>query len=192
MVVMKRVLLVVVLTAVAAATAYVFGIEAGNYVVQSKRGNTRKASIRETQAVLQRMSTIEVGDTLPNYMVEDIDGNRFMLSELLCGLTVISFITPDCDACLIELGTTVKNCTDSLNQRHFVYISTGNPVRLRTLRSSYGIKSLILFDEAAYISGDLRVSTFPFNVIIDRHRCIQEVQSGGLWPEQYERVLNAT
>ena len=166
-----------------------FGIQAGNHVAHTKRESTRAASVHQTEAILKRMATIQVGDTLPNYMVEDIDGNRFMLSQLLVGLTVISFINTDCDACLTELGTTVERCRDSLDQRHFLYISTGNPVRLQGLRESFGIKSPILFDEAAYISNELKVYSYPLNLIVDDERTIREIQSGALWPEQYESIL---
>jgi len=174
-----------------AALAYVIAIEAADYLNEQKRGELRAKGVRTTQRILERMGTVNVGDTLGNFILEDIDGNLHMLSELLTQKCVIAFIKPDCEGCLMELETIGLTIPDRSDHRHFIFISSSNPLHMLELRDNFGIKCPILFDEGRDVALRLKVLTYPFNFVVNRQRVILDARAGSMSAEDYLEIVAA-
>ena len=87
--------------------AYVLGTQAAGLLDEWQLArNTeqyRSKAVQQTAAILRKMGTIKVGDTLSNFAFEDIDGELHLLNEILTDKTLITYMKPDCDGCLVEL-----------------------------------------------------------------------------------------
>ncbi|RLG43708.1 MAG: hypothetical protein DRN81_05985, partial [Thermoproteota archaeon] len=165
--------------------------EAADYLNEQKRGELRAKGVRTTQRILERMGTVNVGDTLGDFILEDIDGNLHRLSELLTQKCVIAFIKPDCEGCLMELETIGRTITDGADHRHFIFISSANPLHMVELRENFGIRCPILFDEGRDVALRLKVQTYPFNFVVNHERVILDVRAGGMSGEDYQEIVAA-
>jgi hypothetical protein len=58
------------------------------------------------------------------------------------------------------------------------------------LREDYGLGCLMLFDEERLFGNQLRIQTFPFNLVINRERVIVEIHANTLLVEDYERLFS--
>lgn len=62
-------------------------------IVHAQKLEERQLKSRiQTNFQLQKMGTIAVGDTLPDFEFDDIDGQHYLLSDLVTGHTLISYI----------------------------------------------------------------------------------------------------
>ncbi len=89
------------------ALAYLIGTQSAEWMKEwnlSRHSDEyRTQAADQTAAILRKMGTIKVGDTLGNFPLEDIEGKLHLLSELVTDKTLITYMKPDCDACLEEL-----------------------------------------------------------------------------------------
>lgn len=175
------------------SVAYVLGTQAAGLLdeweLNRNADQYRSKAIEQTSATLRRMGTINVGDTLPNFSFEDIDGNLHRLSELVTDHTLITYIKPDCDACLIKLER-LRNAANGLDDyEHVLLISSANPLHLQRLRDDYGLESLMLYDEESLFSKTLKIQSFPFNLIVDRSRVIRTIHASVLLPADYDDLF---
>jgi peroxiredoxin len=136
------------------------------------------------------MGTVKLGDTLPNYSFEDIDGQRHLLSQLVTDRTIITYLKPDCDACLTELEHLRSAAVDSADFARVLLISTANPLNLQRLKADYGLGCRVLYDEERFFGSALNIQSFPFNLVIDRNRVILEIHANPLLKADYERLFS--
>jgi peroxiredoxin len=136
------------------------------------------------------MGTVKLGDTLPNYSFEDIDGQRHLLSQLVTDRTIITYLKPDCDACLTELEHLRSAAVDSADFARVLLISTANPLNLQRLKADYGLGCRVLYDEERFFGSALNIQSFPFNLVIDRDRVILEIHANPLLKADYERLFS--
>jgi peroxiredoxin len=136
------------------------------------------------------MGTVKLGDTLPNYSFEDIDGQLHLLSQLVTDRTIITYVKPDCDACLTELEHLRSAAEDSTDFARVLLISTANPLHLRRLRADYGLGCRVLYDEERFFGSALNIQSFPFNLVVDRDRVILEIHANPLLKADYERLFS--
>jgi peroxiredoxin len=176
-----------------AAVAYVLGSRAGRVWNQKQHSDRRAAyrsqALAHSAAVLERMGTIAIGDTLSNYSFEDIDGNLRRLSDILVDNTLLIYIKPDCDACLEEIDRLSKTAHTSGDYSHFILISTANPLHLRKLRDDQGLQCLLLYDEERLFGNNLKISSFPFGLLLNRERVIEEVYASVLSDEDIATIM---
>jgi len=135
------------------------------------------------------MGTIEVGDTLPNFPFEDIDGEIRLLSEVVTDKTLITCIQPDCDACLAELERLKEAANGPDDYEHILLITSANPVHMQKLRAEYGLGCVILYDEERRFGRLLKIQTFPLNIVVNRQRVIKAIHANILLPDDYERFF---
>ncbi|MEW5796165.1 MAG: redoxin domain-containing protein, partial [Candidatus Zixiibacteriota bacterium] len=147
----------------------------------------RKQASEQTAAILRKMGTIQVGDTLADFSLEDIDGQWHRLSELVIDKTLITFVKPDCDACLIELERLRESARGPDDYEHVLLITSANPLHLQKLRADYGLGCAILYDEERAFGNALKVQSFPFNIVVNNSRVIEEIHANTLFPDDYER-----
>jgi peroxiredoxin len=175
----------------------------------------RSQAATQTAAILRRMGTIKVGDTLGDFFLEDIDGKVHRLSELVNtsaekggdvetargGLvstykkatdrTLITYMKPDCDACLDELERLRSVADSPEDYEHVILITSANPLHMQRVREDYGLKCVILYDDERQFGAALKIQSFPFNLVVDHDRVIQEIIASVLLPEDYERLFEA-
>ena len=174
--------------------AYVLAVQA--FTLYEKWNLSRNADQYRTQAseqtaaILRQMGTIEIGDTLPNFPFEDIDGKVRLLSEVVTDKTLITYIQPDCDACLIELERLKQAAKSQTDYAHILLITSANPVHMQKLRADYGLGCVILYDEERRFGSLLKIQSFPFNLVVNRQRVIEAIRANTLLPDDYERFFD--
>ncbi|MCX6833896.1 MAG: redoxin domain-containing protein [candidate division Zixibacteria bacterium] len=144
----------------------------------------------QTASVLKQMGTIEVGDTLPNFPFEDIDGKVRLLSEVVTDKTLITYVERGCDACLTELERLKQAANGQADYDHILLITSANPLHMQKLRAEYGLGCVILYDEERRYGSLLKISSFPFNLVVNRQRVIEAIHANILLPEDYERFFD--
>jgi peroxiredoxin len=146
----------------------------------------------QTAAILRQMGTIEIGDTLPNFPFEDIDGEIRLLSEVVTDKTLITYLERDCDACLVELERLKQAANSPDDYEHILLITSANPVHMQKLRAEYGLRCVILYDEERRFGSLLKIQSFPFNLVVNRQRVIEAIHANVLLPDDYERFFEST
>jgi len=173
--------------------AYVLGVHAAGLLSEWNHSRHaeqyRSRAVEQTAAVLRHMGTIKVGDTLSNYAFEDIDGNLHLLSEIVSDKTLITYLKPDCDACLEEMERLRQAAESQDDYDHVLIITSANPLHMHRLREDYGLGCLILYDDERLFGSSLNIWTFPFNLVVDRSRVILAIHANTLLPDDYERFF---
>lgn len=173
--------------------AYVLGVHAAGLLREWNHSRNavqyRSRAVEQTAAVLRQMGTIKVGDTLSNYAFEDIDGHLHLLSEIVTDKTLITYLKPDCDACLEEMERLRQAAKSQDDYDHVLIITSANPLHMHRLREDYSLGCLILYDDERLFGSSLRISTFPFNLVVDRSRVILAIYANTLLLDDYERFF---
>ena len=174
--------------------AYVLGTQAAGLLDEWQLSRNaekyRSKAVAQTAAILRKMGTIKVGDTLSNFAFEDIDGELHLLKEIVTDKTLITYIKPDCDGCLVELERLRKAANGPEDYKRVLIISSANPLHLQRLREDYGLGCLMLYDEERLFGTALKIQTFPFNLVVNRDRVILEIHANTLLPDDYERLFS--
>ena len=174
--------------------AYVLGGEAAK-LLQGRKAEksiekTREMGKMQTAAVLEKMGTIAVGDTLQDYMMEDIDGAWHALSDIVTDRTVITYMKANCEVCLYELKGMKEAVGSREDYERFIVVSPSNPLRMREIRDEYGVECLMLFDEERQYGAMMNIQSFPFNIVVNRNLEILEIHGNALLPDDYQRILD--
>ena len=80
---MKRKVIIAVSLILVIAVAYIFGVEAGQFIKSSKESGYKSLRAKETPIILKKMNSVNIGDKLPNYYFYDIDGNFVELKQII-------------------------------------------------------------------------------------------------------------
>jgi peroxiredoxin len=178
------------------ALAYVIGAQAAKWLeqwnVDRHADEYRAHAAEQTAAILRKMGTIKVGDTLPNFSFEDIDGKLHRLSEVVTDKTLITYVQPDCDACLVELERLKQAAKNQDDYDHVLLITSANPLHLQKLRADYGLGCVILYDDERRFGSTLKIQSFPFNLVVNRSRVILAIHANTLFPDDYEQFFEET
>ena len=187
---MRKAVLIVGTSVATVTIAYVLGVEAGDYLNERKRSQRRIEGPRRAAYTLERMGTVSIGDTLPNFQVEDIDGNWHTLKDLVVDYTVLTFIRPECDGCLLEMEQLQSSALMDVEFKYFLFISTANPLHTAQLRDKYGINSVFLYDNESAITRALNVMSYPFSLHLDRSLVITGVTDTWIDIREVERIIS--
>ncbi|MCX6835353.1 MAG: hypothetical protein NTW07_09525, partial [candidate division Zixibacteria bacterium] len=120
----------------------------------------------------------------------DIDGKVRLLSEVVTDKTLITYLERDCEACLLELERLKQAANGQADYEHILLITSANPVHMQKLRAEYGLGCVILYDEERRFGSTLKISSFPFNLVVDRQRVIEAIHANVLLPDDYERFFD--
>jgi peroxiredoxin len=146
---------------------------------------------RTTRVELNRMQTLNIGDTLPDVRLEDLSGRSIDLASVIKHRrTAIAFVLPDCDACLFEMQRILKLSPDSIAQQHWVLVSSSNPRTLNDLKVERGLAMPVLYDHQNRLASRLRINSFPFNIVVDSQRVIISIFSGALLDDQVSQIAS--
>jgi peroxiredoxin len=189
----RRIGAVAVVVLLTGALAYVLGAKAAGwwdrYDRAQTRENYRSDALALSRAVLKKMGTVAIGDTLTDFTFEDIDGELHSLSDILADPTLMVYVKPDCDACLEEIDRISQIAESPDDYRHFVLISTANPVHLQRLRADFGLGCYIFYDEERFFGNALKIESYPFGLLVDSRREIEEVYVTTLPEDQLSEFL---
>ena len=174
---LRKVSIAVSVFAITLATAWLLGTQAGNLVTESKTRDYKERRHTQTKQVLEQMGTIKVGDRLPNYALEDLNGRIWQLSELIDDKAIISFYKPDCGACEQQLDEFRES---GLDPSKLILISADNPLHLKALAQADGIESVILYDENRAVSEALGITISPFNIVLNHSLVIKRIEAGSM------------
>ena len=106
----------------------------------------------------------------PDFMLSDIEGNRFYLSEQKCKAVVLNFWSIHCAPCLVEMPG-IQQLSDSLSKKgvRFVGICNdpGEGNYVESLLKRLGVTYTNLIDEQKAVSEKYSVTALPSTFIID-------------------------
>ncbi len=177
------------------ALAYLIGTQSAEWMNEwnfSRHADEYRTQVADqTAAILRKMGTIKVGDTLGNFPLEDIDGKLHLLSELVTDRTLITYMKPDCDACLEELERLRSVAKGPDDYEHVILITSANPLHMQRIREDYGLGCEILYDNERQFGAALKIQLFPFNLVVDRNSVVQEIHANTLLPDDYEQLFEA-
>lgn len=174
----------------AALVAYELGV-AGAHWVFNRREQARRAAI--TADILRQMGgTIAIGKQLPNARLEGLDGTEQDLQGQISSNTIVVFLDAGCQACLDEVKAVGRVFKEDHRRPPVVFISNAGPDELRTLRDQYEIPVPLYHDRDGSYAFSLGVTTYPFNVMVDKTFAVRDVMAGPLSADMVReaRVLN--
>jgi peroxiredoxin len=178
-----KVLGVVVVTVSVAA---ILGVKAGSFIAKKKTIERRS---KITEAILSEMGTVRLGDTLADRLFMDLDSNEVYLHDLLSYRTVIAFLEPGCDLCLIELEIIQRVVSGDRDNRYFVVVSSTRPAELVETRNRLSAAFPILLDHHQGFADSLGVSSYPFNLVVNQVGEIEEILASALLDDDVERII---
>lgn len=168
-------------------TAYILG----GYTSDFKHDWQAKKQKQEmTTSILANMdTTIEVGRKLPDFTLQDPEGNQVQLSDVVCAQSIIAFSLPGCGYSVKELQNLKVLGLTPDDELCFIFISDDHPTELMYYRQEYELKCRILYDENREYMKSLGVFTSPFNVIVNSALYIRDIRAGNLSGEEIKEYL---
>lgn len=112
----------------------------------------------------------------PDFMLSDIDGNRFYLNEQRCKAMVINFWSIHCAPCMVEMPQ-IQQLSDSLSKKGVRFIGIcndpGEGNYVESLLKRLGVTYTNLIDGQKVVSGKYAVTALPATFILDYKRRIR-------------------
>ena len=106
----------------------------------------------------------------PDFMLYDIDGNRFYLSEQKCKAVLLNFWSIHCAPCLVEMPK-IKQLSDLLSKKGVLFVGIcndpGENDYVESLLKRLGVTYTNLIDEQKDVSEKYSVTALPATFIID-------------------------
>lgn len=171
--------------------ALLLGIGAGNLIAERTERDTKKMRAAFTEQILEQMEHLQVGDTLPNVTLMDLERNEVSLYSRLADRTMLVFFDYSCENCLIELEHLASSVRDSAAAARIILISGTNPLYLLELREQHALRSPILYDDHHRYQNALGVNTYPFNLFVGRDGVIDSVIASPLGASDFETFSHA-
>ncbi|MDZ4722971.1 MAG: redoxin domain-containing protein [candidate division Zixibacteria bacterium] len=184
-----RILSVSLVILLASALAYFGGTFAGGIINNQKEAEVAAESQTERELfakqLLERMGTLSVGDTLPDFEFDATDDHHFMLSDLIVGNTIITYVEPTCNSChgqLLMIDSLIKS--NQLSPERIIMIATGDFEATKFIHEESNFSFRILNDHQREIGQKYKISTYPFNIYIDSSREITALHPYALRREE--------
>lgn len=155
--------------------AYLNGIE-----IEEAQQGKRQVRREFTESVLRSMNSLQVGQVLPDYQFEDLAYNPQTLSDLATENTLLIFFDPACEGCDDELAAINEAVTDSIGYQRIRLITSGDSGMVAAKVARFALHSPLLYDRSGDYFFQLGVFTYPFNIIINKERVIQDMIAGTL------------
>jgi peroxiredoxin len=167
------------------------GSKVGDAVNQRKLKKFEATRQKVNESILSKMENVEAGNRIADCYFEDLNRNSLRLSDVIAGRTAIIFMEPDCPACIQEIEEIRRVIKDFSEYRHFVFVSSVNPLHLIDLRDEYNIPSPILYDHKDVFSSRFKVYTYPFNMIVNERLEVEEVIPGRLSEGKIKEIMDS-
>ncbi|MCS6934291.1 MAG: TlpA family protein disulfide reductase [Chitinophagales bacterium] len=173
-------------------------LASGNYTVDpirdSKGNPTGEYRIRRLKAedagkreVILRTPGIEslpkpkVGDTLPDFVCVDINGDTVRRSDFAGKIIVINFWFSVCKPCLYEIPYINDMAVEFFNRKDIVFLAP-NWEKTSTIRKFLEIQPMEyrVLPEATSLIDALNIRAYPTHLIVDKNGVIRYSYAGGL------------
>lgn len=133
---------------------------------------------------------IPIGREAPNFVLNDLDNNRYELEDLIGTPIVLKFWSTTCPNCIEELPIVSEIYNEVKDEVIFLSVSGGNIEELKTFVIEEQIEYPVLFDETADLFRDYNLRGVPTTYIIDSNGVVQEFIEGSLTKEQYTEMIS--
>lgn len=184
---MGKTALFILAVIVTVGVAYILGVTAAG-IFQKYR--VEKSREEGTRAVLEQMGTgLGIGVALPDAELEDLDGYPVRLRDVLQARTMISFISPGCKGCEIQMERIRESVRGSQADDRFVLISSSDPAELREIKNEYCRNCRFLHDRDNEYVKKLGVFTYPLSFVVDSTLMIVAVIGGAPEKRQLEEIV---
>jgi peroxiredoxin len=178
----------IVLAAVILFVAWMMGTYAGRLTQSLVAGFSHQSRDEMTRGLLSQMNTIHVGEALPDFSFEDLDGNRLRLSELVTDSTLLAIVDLSCAPCVAEMKY-LAEAADGSNCTGTILISSSNPLHFKDFRDSIKLPSRVLFDEDRAFQSNLKIASTPFNLNLGPGLVVYEAWAASLTPKECRRSV---
>lgn len=189
----RRVLLIPLLVVATISLAYALGVLASDQIIKYRAErleaefSEKKAEIN--RALLEKMGTIEIGDRLENFRLENISGDSVNLYDLFLDRTLLIYMEPFCNACDIELMHLKEVLgTHDVGGRTIII----SPAELEVLQDAIeGLPSscVVLRDNEYIFASTLQIQALPFNMLLNKSGDIVQVFLNALNSEEIKELL---
>lgn len=183
-----RVALAVAVVCATVGAAYILAAGARSLLDRRHQAEVMEVRRAQTEAALELMPELSIGDTIEPLPVEDLTRQPVDLQKLARERFVLIIINPNCESCVEELNLLQSLFSNPDDLAHFVVVSAGNPYDLQDLVEQYQVRLPIYYDHRARFLSQLRVSSFPFNIILDRNWVVHDLFTGSLTPEEARHI----
>lgn len=115
---------------------------------------------------------------LPDFMFEDISGNKLKKKDLVGKVIVINFWFTSCQPCISEMPL-LNNLVAAYKDTNVVFIAPAisSKESIERFLTKYKFDYQIVPDQDAY-AGRLRVENFPTHIIVDKKGIVRQVEIG--------------
>lgn len=190
----KRMWMYIAATLVAAFLGYLMALQAAAYLAAPKSDVVVHGKLdlqRDyTRHVLKSMNSLRVGDTLPDYRFENTEHNPLVLSDVVAENTLLIFFDPSCDGCDHELSALEEVIAGTLESQRFLAICSGDSGLVTEKVAQFDIGGRLLYDPSGDYFAQTGVFSYPFNIMINRDRVIQDMIAGSLDRTDLAQFLN--
>lgn len=187
---MRKTLIVLLIAIAACLAGYFFGVEAGGFINSIRYPHLNRLTPTQKLFLLEKMETIEIGSKLPNYFFHNSEGEYIELHKLITSKCLLTFISSECEACLVQLDAFSNLPKNSNVGCSIILISDSSPFDLKELKEKYDLKFQILYDHANEFGGHLNITTFPFSFLVDSEMIIIEMYPNKLFETELKEVMN--
>ena len=151
----------------------------------------KKATKTATTATTSTAPRTEVGDTMPDYSAQDLDGKPFALASEKGKVVFVNVWATWCGPCRMEIPE-LQKLHDKYNSRGFnvvgVSIDDTGVQDVKKFVDQQKVGYPIVIDAEGKLANILQTTVLPTSVILDRHGKIIWRQVGALMPNDVAGV----
>jgi len=118
-----------------------------------------------------------------------LEGNHVELEKVVISPTFMTYFLADCHSCLEQLAFLSGQSQFIEPGLLFILVSHSNPFELKELKSRYKIEFPILYDHWNQFGSNLKIDTYPFNILVDSGLVVREIIPGELLESDYWEVI---
>ena len=192
----------VVLAVLVGTTAYLTGTRLGDFLLTREESSFRERRAALTEAAAAGHVQLGVGDTVPDFALEMIEGDTVSLWSALAQscdygelpeasgadgspageftTTYLIGVHPQCGTCVEEMAEIARYQAEHQTTGPFVFVSAANPRECQDVRDSLGLQSPFLYDHRGRFLYEFGLAIYPLVLVIDQDRTVQEMILGTL------------
>ncbi len=177
---------IIIISILVLAIAIIVGSRAGQYF--GERQKQKKQEVLSRQ-ILANVKQLNIGDTLPNHKFEVIGGDSVWLKDLLSDKCVLIVSIPQCHECVLEAQELQSAITDESDSKHFIFATWENPKLLEDIKKENNLYSPFLYDHKRAYFSQFDISTYPFNITLDKNGVVLDMLAGAMWKNDFEEII---
>lgn len=141
----------------------------------------------QTHAYLASAGAVHLGDTVPDLLLENEEGDELQLSQIATGTTLLVFVDLECLPCRSELLTVRNALGGHVQNSHVIILFADHAAAMCDTLERLGLLALARYDRGDKYRAAFFFSRHPFNAVIDSHRRVMEIVAGPLTAGEVNR-----